>query len=149
MRQQLIKTQEEVIRLQKLIKQQRSLWMLKNQSLKLKYEDELEILKKKLTSNQALWEQLEESDKRTKILQQELIFTQKSLTQCEKIIDKLKEELKMSEHERIRLAQYRQNKGQRLQELEEQVKKMDVSDHININKVVDQLRTKDNQLKYL
>ena len=149
MRQQLIKTQEEVIRLQKLIKQQRSLWMLKNQTLKLKYEDELEILKKKLTSNQALWEQLEESDKRTKILQQELIFTQKSLTQCEKIIDKLKEELKMSEHERIRLAQYRQNKGQRLQELEEQVKKMDVSDHININKVVDQLRTKDNQLKYL
>ena len=74
----------------------------------------MEILKKKLTSNQALWEQLEESDKRTKILQQELIFTQKSLTQCEKIIDKLKEELKMSEHERIRLAQYRQNKGQRL-----------------------------------
>jgi multidrug resistance efflux pump len=71
----------------------------------------LEILKKKLTSNQALWEQLEESDKRTKILHQELIFTQKSLTQCEKIIDKLKEELKMSEHERIRLAQYRQNKG--------------------------------------
>lgn len=55
----------------------------------------------------------------------------------------------MSEHERIRLAQYRQNKGQRLQELEEQVKKMDVSDHININKVVEQLRTKDKQLLYL
>ena len=78
--------------------------MLKTQTQKLKYEDELEILKKKLTSNQALWEQLEESDKRTKILQQELIFTQKSLTQCEKIIDKLKDELKMSEQERIRLA---------------------------------------------
>jgi len=88
--------------------------MLKFQTSKLKYEDELEILRKKLTSNQALWEQLEEADKRSKILQQELIFTQKSLSQCEKIIDKLKDELKMSEQERIRLAQYKQNKGQRL-----------------------------------
>ena len=43
--------------------------MLKFQTNKLKYEDELEILRKKLTSNQALWEQLEEADKRTKILQ--------------------------------------------------------------------------------
>ena len=96
-KEELMKTQEEVIKLHKMVKQQRCLWMLKNQALKLKYEDELEILRKKLTSNHALWEQLEESDKRNKILQQELIFTQKSLSQCEKIIDKLKDELKMSE----------------------------------------------------
>jgi hypothetical protein len=50
-KEELMRSQEEVIRLQKLIKQQRSLWILKNQALKVKYEDELEILRKKLTSN--------------------------------------------------------------------------------------------------
>jgi len=77
--------------------------MLRHQTQKLKATDELLTLKRKLTSNEALWQQLEESDKRSKILQQELTFTQKSLSQCEKIIEKLKEELKMSEQERMRL----------------------------------------------
>ncbi len=71
--------------------------MVKTQTQRLRFEDEIQILKTKLTSNQALWEQMADSDKRTKILQQELIFTQKSLSQCEKIIEKLKEELKLSE----------------------------------------------------
>lgn len=43
----------------------------------------------------------------------------------------------MSEQERMRLFQYKQNKAQRLSELEEQVKKIDISDHINISKVID------------
>ena len=64
----LLRTQNEVIKLHKLLKQQRLLWMLKFQSNKLKQEDEMQILKNKLTSNQALWSQLEDSDKRTKIL---------------------------------------------------------------------------------
>jgi len=54
-------------------------------------------MKEKMSSNEALWYELEESDKKYKVLQQELIFTQKSLSQCERVIEKLKEELKLSE----------------------------------------------------
>ncbi|CDW75699.1 UNKNOWN [Stylonychia lemnae] len=139
----------EMLRMQDLLVKQRSLWMLKFQTQQKKYEDQIELLKNKLTSNTALWEQLQESDKRSKILQQELTFTQKSLSQCEKIIEKLKEELKQSEQERVRLFQYKQNKAQRLEELEHQVKKIDISEHINITKVIDMLSTKDKELSQL
>lgn len=43
--------------------------MLKFQSQKVKADDDMQILKDKLTSNKALWGQLQDSDKRTQILQ--------------------------------------------------------------------------------
>lgn len=49
----------------------------------------------------------------------------------------------------MRLFQYKQNKAQRLSELEDQVKKMDISDQINITKVISQLKEKDKELASL
>jgi hypothetical protein len=42
-----------------------------------------------LTSNECLWEQLAESEKRENITRQELYFAQQNLTTYEKIVGKL------------------------------------------------------------
>ena len=68
-----------------------------------RYERDIFSLKKQLTSNACLWEQLAESEKREKVLKQELVFTQQSLAASEKVIEKLKEDLRKSEGDRIRL----------------------------------------------
>jgi hypothetical protein len=49
----------------------------------------LQIQKEKLTSNQCLWEQLSEAEKRENIIRQELYFAQQNLSTYEKIIGKL------------------------------------------------------------
>lgn len=52
-----------------------------------------------------------ESEKREKILKQELLFTQQSLSSAEKVIEKLQEELRNLEAERERLAKYKNSKS--------------------------------------
>ena len=53
----------------------RMFWKFKEMITKDKYEREIFILKKQLTSNACLWEQLAEAEKREKVLKQELVFT--------------------------------------------------------------------------
>ena len=75
--------------------------------------------------------------------------TQTSLSKCESIIEKLKDQLKDSEHDRMRLNQFKVNKQQRLQELEEMVKKFDDGEHINMHKIVENLLLKERELTQL
>ena len=103
-------------------------------------------MKKQLTSNACLWEQLAEAEKREKVLKQELVYTQQSLAASEKVIDKLKEDLRKSESDRIRLAQYKTTKAQRLEELEGKVRKFEVMDNINLEKLIDALGSKEKQI---
>ena len=46
-------------------------------------------LKKQVSNNSYLWDQMAEAEKREKILKQELLFTQQSLAAAEKVIEKL------------------------------------------------------------
>ena len=89
----------------------RIFWKAKEVLTKDKYERQIFVLKKQLTSNAALWEQLAEAEKREKVLKQELVYTQQSLAASEKVIDKLKEDLRKSESDRIRLSQYKTTKA--------------------------------------
>jgi len=41
-----------------------------------KYQNEINNLKKQLNSNGTLWEQLAESEKRERVMKQELLYTQ-------------------------------------------------------------------------
>jgi len=45
-------------------------------------------LNAKLSSNSVLWEQLAEAEKREKVLRKELVLTQQSLSNCEKVVEK-------------------------------------------------------------
>jgi chromosome segregation ATPase len=77
------------------------------------------------------------------VLKQELLYTQQSLAASEKVIDKLKEDLRKSESDRIRLNQYKTSKAQRLEELEGKVRKFEVMDNINLEKLIDALGNKE------
>ena len=56
---------------------------------KQKYQNEINMLKKQVSNNSYLWDQMAEAEKREKILKQELLFTQQSLAAAEKVIEKL------------------------------------------------------------
>ena len=76
---------------------------MKESLFKEKYEKKIENMKKQLTSNACLWEQLAEAEKREKILKQELLYAQQSIASSDKVIAKLKEDVKRIEHERYKL----------------------------------------------
>ena len=90
-----------------------------------------------------------EAEKREKILKQELLFTQQSLSSAEKVIEKLQEEMKKLEADRERLAKYKNSKAQRLKDLEDRVKKADVFENIDSEKLINVLGKKDNELREL
>lgn len=90
-----------------------------------------------------------EAEKREKILKQELLFTQQSLSSAEKVIEKLQEEMKKLEADRERLAKYKNSKAQRLKDLEDRVKKADVFENIDTEKLINVLGKKDNELREL
>ena len=114
-----------------------------------KYQDQINLLKKQLNNNSYLWDQMAETEKREKILKQELLFTQQTLSSAEKVIEKLQEEMKNLESERERLAKYKNSKAQRLKDLEDRVKKQEVFENIDIEKLIDVLGKKDTELKNL
>ena len=43
--------------------------------MKQKYQNQINLMKKQLSNNSFLWDQMAESEKREKVLQQELVFT--------------------------------------------------------------------------
>ena len=75
------------------------------------------------------------------------MYTQQSQSTSEKIIEKLKEDIKELEAERGRLAKFKSSKAEKLKELEEKVKKMDLFENIDGDKLIAALTKKDQQLK--
>ncbi len=114
-----------------------------------KYQDKINLLEKQLTNNSYLWDQLAESQKRERVLKQELLYTQQSLSTSEKIIEKMKEEIKQIDAERGRLNKFKSSKVEKLKELEDKVKKIDLFDNIDSDKLLIALSKKDAQLNEL
>ena len=106
-------------------------------------------MKKQLSNNAYLWDQMAESEKRESILKQELLFTQQSLSAAQKVIEKLQEEMKKVEADRQRLYKYKHSKAQRLKELEDKIKKFEVYENIDTDKLINVLGKKDEECKQL
>jgi hypothetical protein len=94
-----------------------------------KFQNNIKSLQEQLTSNQFLWEQLNESQRREALLKQELSYTQQSLAAAEKLADKLQTSIEDMNNQRLRLQQYKSNKGKRLNELEQRVKQQEKIEH--------------------
>ena len=58
----------------------------------------------------------------------------------------MKDDLRKSESDRIRLSQYKTTKAQRLEELENKVRKFEVMENINLEKLIDALGSKEKQI---
>ena len=100
-----------------------------NTFAKEKFRENIRDLEEQLTSNQFLWEQLNESQRREALLKQELSYTQQSLASAEKLADKLQTSIEDMNNQRLRLQQYKSNKGKRLNELEIRVKQQEKIEH--------------------
>ena len=79
------------------MRKQRLFWRTKEMIQKQKFQNEINMLKKQVSNNSYLWDQMAEAEKREKILKQELLFTQQSLAAAEKVIEKLQEEMRKYE----------------------------------------------------
>lgn len=67
---------KEINSLNKFIRKYKVFAKMKEVIQKEKHERELHVQRKKLTSNECLWEQLGEAEKRENIVRQELYFAQ-------------------------------------------------------------------------
>ena len=108
-----------------------------------KYQDQINLLNKRLTNNTLLWDQLAESQKRETVLKSELVITQQALVQTEKAVDKLKNDLKLLDADKRRLTKFKTSKTERLADLEAKVKKIEVFDVIDSERLVMALAKKD------
>lgn len=130
------KSKRTLVRIQEIIKKM----MQKNQWARLqstqKYDKHLQDLKSQLSSNQYLLEQLSESQRRENLLKQELSYTQQALSAAEKLAEKLQTQIEDMNTQRLRLQQYKANKGKRLSELEEQVKQFEKIEFLDNQKLL-------------
>lgn len=68
---------------------------------------------------------------------------------AEKAIEKLQEEITEGQAERRRLETFKASKGERLKELEELNKNVDLFDNVDVDKLLYILQRKEQQLKVL
>ena len=66
----------ELARVCEVMRKQRLFWRTKEMLMKQTYQNKINLMKKQLSNNAYLWDQMAESEKRETILKQELLFTQ-------------------------------------------------------------------------
>lgn len=71
------------------------------------------------------------------------MYTQQQLSASEKTIQLLKEEIKKLDSERVRLLNFKSSQYERLKELENRCKKYDLSETLNLDKMIGALARKD------
>ena len=85
---------EEILMLQDKLRMSRQFMHMKIVLMKDRHQYQIDNLKQQLTSNTTLWEQLAEGEKREKILKQEIERAQQEIATQEKIIERLKDDIK-------------------------------------------------------
>lgn len=113
---------------------------------KQKHDYQMDNMKQQLSSNAVLWEQLAEAEKREKILKQELMKVQNEVAAQDKILDRLRDEMKLEQIEKHKLIQFKSQKVKRLNHLEGMARQMELMQSINMEKVIQTMTEKDKKL---
>jgi hypothetical protein len=100
--------------MQNLLRKQRMIQHFKWLIAQRKWDAKIENLKQQLTSNSTLWEQLAESEKRERVLKQELQRTQEEVASQDKVLERIKDELKFEQLEKHKLLNFKETKLKRL-----------------------------------
>ena len=136
----------EVLLLQNFLRQTRMLQKLREAVSKQKHDYKIDNLKQQLSSNAVLWEQLAEAEKREKILKQELERCQYEIATQEKIIERLRDDVKTEAREKQKLIQYKSNKSKRLDELEQKAREFEVLENVDLNKLLTMMERKEQRI---
>ena len=140
---------DEVLKLENWIRKSRMLQKLKEAVGKQKHDYKIDNLKQQLSSNAVLWEQLAEAEKREKILKQELERAQYEIATQEKIIERLKDDVKAESREKQKLIQYKSNKSKRLDELENKAREFEVLENVDLHKLLGMMERKEKRIEIL
>ena len=140
---------KELVKLHAAIRKMRTFHQWARLYQKEKFEQQVEELKERLSSNQYLLEQLSELQRREALLKQELAYTQQALAASEKLADKMQSQIEEMNNQRLRLQQYKTSKGQRLVELENKVKQFQKVEQLDQGKLLAQVITQNKQLRRL
>ena len=108
-----------------------------------KYTTQIKSLEDSQHSNQTLWNQLQESDKRERVLRQELASTQSSLHTAQLKIEAQHNEIKGLENEKQRLLKFKAQRVDHVRDLEDKVKKLEVFNNVDGDKLITALSNKE------
>ena len=101
-----------------------------------KWDLKIDNLKAQLTSNAALWEQLAESEKREKILKQELQKCQSQIETQLKIVDRMKDDLKLVRAENLKIDGLWNSKKHEFQRVKHMEENLELLHQIDVDKVL-------------
>lgn len=116
---------------------------------KQKFDFKMDNMRQQLSSNAVLWEQLAEAEKREKILKQELERSQFEIATQEKMIERLKDDVKAESREKQKLMQYKSNKSKRLDELENKAREFEVLENVDLHKLLGMMERKERRIEQL
>lgn len=116
---------------------------------KQKFDYKMDNMRQQLSSNAVLWEQLAEAEKREKILKQELERSQFEIATQEKMIERLKDDVKAESREKQKLMQYKSNKSKRLDELENKAREFEVLENVDLHKLLGMMERKERRIEQL
>ena len=141
--------QEQVLQMQNLIRKQRMVENFKHVCAQKKWQTKLETLQKQLTQNADLWEQLAESQKRERVLKQELENLQTQAQQQMRIIDRFKDEMSSISSNNKKLTDFFSENERKLKTMEARLKNVDTYDHVSIPKVIRVVEQKQRRIEEL
>ena len=111
-----------------------------------RHQHQIDQLKQQLTSNTTLWSQLAESEKRERILKLEIEKFQQEIAAQEKIVERLKDDLKREQRDKQKLINYKSTKSKRLDELETRAREFEVLSSVSLTKIIGLLETKEKKI---
>ena len=138
---------DEVQQLYDVITKQRMMFKFKELLAAQRNEYKIDNLKQQLTSNTTVWEQLAEGEKLEKILKQEIERAQQEIATQEKIIERLRDDIKKEGREKQKLLQYKNTKSKRLDELETKAREFEVLSSVNLSKILSLLESKEKKIE--
>ena len=71
------------------------------------------------------------------------------MSNCEKVVEKQRDHINKLDTEKVRLQNFKQNKGRRLDELEKKVSQYETFEKINVERLIEVLNRQDRELKSL
>lgn len=140
---------KDLVILQETIRKMRTMHQWTRLQINQNYEKHIQELKEQLSSNQYLWEQLNESQRREALLKQELSYTQQALAAAEKLADKLQTQIEDMNSQRLQLQQYKANKGKRLAELEGKMKLHQKLEYVDNYRLMNQFQIQNKKLQIM
>lgn len=140
---------DQLAKLQDKVHKLRVFYNMRLALQKEKYKERLCLIKKQITSNSTLYNQLSLAERREVILKQELVNAQRNMAAFEKALRQMQSSLKEKNETLMRFHQIKAAKSSRMVELEAKLKKLSAVEEIDVNALQTELWKKEKEIEEL